>query len=90
VERAQRVLDESSALAATAGPREVADVAAHLLRSAGHDDTTLRHALRIGRSRLHRDPGDRAAGRAVELLESVVAFLGRKPRRDELADTSRR
>ena len=83
MERAQVVLDRSSALAATAEPQDIADVAVHLLRAAGHDDTTLNHAVRIGRTRLRREPADHAAGRAVQLLESVIAFLGQKPRHDE-------
>jgi hypothetical protein len=80
VERAETVLDRSTNIAAHPGPRDISGVALHLLRTAGHDPTTLDHALHIGRMRVRREPGRRAAHRAVELLESVIGFLGPKPR----------
>ena len=80
MERAERVLDRSAHLAANPGPRDLSGVALHLLRTADHDPTTLDHALHIGRMRIRREPGRRAAHRAVELLESVIGFLGPKPR----------
>jgi hypothetical protein len=80
VERAETVLDRSTNLAANAGPHDIGGVGLHLLRIADHDPTTLDHALHIGRTRVRREPARRAAYRAVELLESVIAFLGHKPR----------
>ena len=53
-------------------------------RAADHDETTLTHALGIGRSRVRREPTDASARRGVLLLEAVVAFLGVKPRGDEV------
>lgn len=87
MERAQIVLDRSSALAATARPPDITEAAVQLLQAAG-DDTTLRHALRIGRTRLRRDPADRAVKHAVHLLESVITFLGQKPSQHELTTTA--
>jgi len=83
VERAETVLDRSTDLAANTGPHDVSAVALHLLRAAGHDHTTLDHALHIGRTRLRREPASHAAERAVQLLESVIGFLGHKPRHDD-------
>jgi hypothetical protein len=80
VERAEAVLDRSTDLASDAGPHDLGKVALHLLRTADHDLTTLDHALHIGRTRVRRHPASRAAHRAVELLESVIGFLGHKPR----------
>lgn len=87
MERAQIVLDRSSTLAATAGPPDITEAAVELLQAAG-DDTTLRHALRIGRTRLRRDPADQPAKHAVHLLESVITFLGQKPSQHELTATT--
>ena len=88
MERAQIVLDRSSALAAaTARPPDITEAAVDLLQAAG-DDTTLRHALRIGRTRLRRDPADPAVQHAVHLLESVITFLGQKPSQHELTTTA--
>jgi hypothetical protein len=82
VERAETVLDHSTDLAANTGPHDMSAVALHLLRAAHHDNTTLDHALHIGRTRLRRQPASHAAQRAVQLLESVIGFLGPKPRND--------
>ncbi len=82
MERAETVLDRSTDLAANHGPHDMGTDALHLLRTAGDDPTTLDHALHIGRTRLRRDPASQAAQRAVQLLESVIAFLGHKPRND--------
>jgi hypothetical protein len=82
VERAETVLDHTTDLAATTGPHRIGDVALHLLRVAGHDDATLDHALRIGWTRLQREPANHSVRRAVRLLESVITFLGRKPHND--------
>jgi hypothetical protein len=87
MEMAQRVLDDSCLLAAGAGPQDLAEVSVRLLRSAGHDDSTLRHAVRIGRTRLRKEPVDPATERAVDLLESVIAFLGAKPRSNDTSAT---
>ena len=80
MERAQAILVRSTDLAAGPGPHDVSAVALHLLRAADHDHTTLDHALHIGRTRLRRDPGSHGARRAVHLLESVIGFLGHRPR----------
>ncbi len=80
MERAETVLDRSTDLAANPGAHDIGTVALHLLRTADHDPTTLDHALHIGRTRVRRAPASRAAHRAVELLESVIGFLGHKPR----------
>jgi hypothetical protein len=85
MELAQRVLDDSCLLAAVTGPPDLAEASVRLLRSAGHDDSTLRHAVRIGRTRLRQDPVDPAIERAVDLLESVIDFLGAKPRSNDTA-----
>lgn len=82
MERAETVLDRSTDLAADTGPHDVSAIALHLLRAADHDRATLDHALHIGRTRVRREPASRAARRAVQLLESVIGFLGHKPRRD--------
>jgi hypothetical protein len=82
MERAETVLDRCADLAAAAGPDDMNTVALHLLHAAGHDDTTLHHALHIGRTRLRREPASRAARHAVRLLESVIGFLGHKPPND--------
>jgi hypothetical protein len=82
VERAETVLDRSIDLAANPGPHDMSAVALHLLRAADHDHTTLDHALHIGRTRVRREPASHAAQRAVQLLESVIGFLGHKPRND--------
>jgi hypothetical protein len=83
VERAETVLDRSTDLAVNTGPHDMGAVALHLLRAAHHDHATLDHALHIGRTRLRREPASHAAQRAVQLLESVIGFLGPKPRHDD-------
>ena len=83
MERAETGLDRSTDLAANTGPHDVSAVALHLFRAADHDHTTLDHALHIGRTRLRREPASHAAERAVQLLESVIGFLGHKPRHDD-------
>lgn len=80
MERAEAVLDRSTDLAANPGPHDIGMVALHLLRTADHDPTTLEHALHVGRRRVRRAPASPAAHHAVELLESVIGFLGHKPR----------
>ena len=52
MERAELICDRSGELAALVGPYDVGDVAIDLLRAADHDETTLTHALSIGRSRM--------------------------------------
>jgi hypothetical protein len=83
VERAETVLDRSTDLAVNTGPHDMSAVALHLLRAAHHDHATLDHALHIGRTRLRREPASHAAQGAVQLLESVIGFLGPKPRHDD-------
>jgi hypothetical protein len=83
VERAETVLDRSTDLAADPGPHDMGAVALHLFRAADHDQTTLDHALHMGRTRLRREPASHAAQSAVQLLESVIGFLGHKPRSDD-------
>lgn len=85
MERAELICDRSGEMAALVGPDDVGNVAIELLRAADHDETTLTHALGIGRSRVRREPTDASARRGVRLLEAVVAFLGVKPRDDEVA-----
>lgn len=80
MERAEMVLDRSTDLATNMGPHDVGAIALHLLRAADHDCTTLDHALRIGMTRVRREPASRAARRAVQLLESAIGFLGPEPR----------
>jgi hypothetical protein len=75
VERAELICDRSGELAALPGPCDLETAALDLLRAA-HDETTLSHALSIGRSRARRDPGDEATSAGVLLLEAVIAFLG--------------
>jgi hypothetical protein len=87
VEGAELTCDRSGELAARAGSWDVGSAAIDLLRAADHDETTLRHALRVGRSRVRRTPADRAAKRGVQLLEDVIAFLGVRPRAGD-ADAS--
>jgi hypothetical protein len=86
MERAELICDRSEELAAVVGPSDLGTVSIDLLRAAEHDQTTLRHALRIGRSRVEREPADEAARRGVGLLEAVIAFLGIRPRADEAGD----
>jgi hypothetical protein len=83
IERAQTVLDHSTDLAAATEPHDTSAIALHLFRVAGHDHTTLDHALHIGRTRVRRDPASHAGRRAVQLLESVIGFVGHKPRNDD-------
>jgi hypothetical protein len=83
MERAELICDRSEELATRVGPSDLGSMAIDLLRAAEHDETTLRHALRIGRSRVERKPADKAASRGVGLLEAVIAFLGIRPRADE-------
>jgi hypothetical protein len=83
VERAELTFVRSEDLAALPGPWDVGDLAIDLLRAASHDESTLRHALRIGRSRVRRDPADPSARRGIRLLEAVIAFLGPRQRADE-------
>lgn len=87
MERAELICDRSGEMAALVGPDDVGNVAIELLRAADHDETTLTHALGIGRSRVRREPTDASARRGVRLLEAVVAFLGVKPRDDEVASS---
>ena len=87
MERAELICDRSGELAALVGPYDVGNVAIDLLRAADHDETTLTHALGIGRSRVRREPADDSARRGVQLLEAVIAFLGVKPRADEVASS---
>jgi hypothetical protein len=87
VERAELICDRSGEMAALVGPDDVGNVAIELLRAADHDQTTLIHALGIGRSRLRREPTDAYARRGVRLLEAVVAFLGVKARGDEVGSS---
>jgi hypothetical protein len=87
VERAELICDRSGEMAALVSPDDVGNVAIELLRAADHDQTTLIHALGIGRSRLRREPTDASARRGVRLLETVVAFLGVKPRGDEVGSS---
>src|SRR5579862_2464423 len=70
-----------------AGPSEREDLfrlALELLRSAHHDPATMRHALALGRSWTRLHPADATAASAVGLLERAIAFLGVKPRDDEV------
>jgi hypothetical protein len=87
VERAEMICDRSGELATLVAPYDVGNVAIDLLRAADHDETTLTHALDIGRSRMRREPADDATRRGVLLLEAVIAFLGVKPRADEVASS---
>lgn len=87
MERAELICDRSGEMAALVGPDDVGHVAIELLRAADHDETTLTHALGIGRSRVRREPTDASARRGVRLLEAVVAFLGVKLRDDEVASS---
>jgi hypothetical protein len=89
VESAELICDRSGQLAALVGP-DVGNVAIDLLRAADHDETTLIHALAIGRSRVRREPADDSARRGVRLLEAVIAFLGVKPRGDEVGSSEAR
>jgi hypothetical protein len=85
VERAELICERSAELAALAVPPDIGDVAIDLLRAAENDRTILRHALRIGRLRMERRPGEESIRNGVRLLEAVVAFLSIKPRADEVA-----
>lgn len=87
MEHAELICDRSGELAALVGPHDVGNVAIDLLRAADHDETTLTHALSIGRSRVRREPADGSARRGVQLLQAVIAFLGVKPRADEVASS---
>ena len=90
MERAEVIFDRSGDLAARPGPSDVGTIAIDLLRAAGDDVTTLRHALRIGRSRIRRDPDDLSAKRGVGLLEAVISFLGHRQRPDEAGSRTHR
>ncbi len=90
MERAELICVRSGELAVLVGPDDVGNVAIDLLRAADHDETTLTHALGIGRSRLRREPADDSARRSVQLLEAVVAFLGVKLRGDEVSSSGMR
>jgi hypothetical protein len=85
VERAELICERSAELAALAVPPDIGDAAIDLLRAAENDKTILRHALRIGRLRVERGPGDESVRNGVRLLEAVLAFLSSKPRVDEVA-----
>jgi hypothetical protein len=85
VERAELICERSAELAALAVPLDVGDVAIDLLRAAENDKTILRHALRIGRLRIERGPGDESVRKGVRLLEAVLAFLSSKPRAVDVA-----
>jgi hypothetical protein len=88
VERAELVCDRSSELAALAGPPDIGDLAIDLLRAADHDETILRHAMRIGRVRMERESANDSTRGGVRLLEAVIAFLSIRPRADEAGSTA--
>jgi hypothetical protein len=87
-EHAQLVWARSGTLAGRVDGYDLGETAIELFRAAGNDQSTLRHALGLGRSRLRREPGDRAATRGVRLLEDVIAFLGVRRRPGEVGQPS--
>lgn len=90
VERAELVWDRTTELAALAGLPAIGDAAIDLLRAADRDETILRHAVRIGRARLEREPANDRAKRGVRLLEAVIAFLYVRHRAYEVGSTAGR
>jgi hypothetical protein len=83
VELAELICERSSELSALAGPPDIGEIAIVLLRAAEHDETILRHAMRIGRVRMERGLANDSTRRGVRLLEAVIAFLSVRPRAHE-------
>ena len=50
-----------------------------VVRLAGHDSTTIAHALALGRTRLRGNVHDAVVRRGVSLLTRAGDFLGVKP-----------
>jgi hypothetical protein len=84
LERAPFVWSRALELAGPAEREDLFRLALQLLRSAHHDPATMRHALALGRSWTRLHPADASAASAVGLLERAIAFLGVKPRDDEV------
>jgi hypothetical protein len=87
-ERAQVVLAEAIVLAATSVRAH--EAAMDLFRAADHDDATLTHAVRLGRSRLQLDRTDASMRHAVDLLVAVIALLGSRGPGGEVGGPARR
>jgi hypothetical protein len=60
-----------------------------LLRAAHYDPTTMAHALTLGRTHLRADADDAIARAGERILEAAIAFLGVKPRTDDVARPGR-
>jgi hypothetical protein len=60
-----------------------------LLRTAHHHPAAMSHALTLGRTHLRVHPGDTGARAGAGILEAAIAFLGVKPRTDDVARTTR-
>ena len=64
-------------------------LALDLLRAAHHSPATMVHAMTLGTSHLHAHPDDALAREGVTILETAIAFLGIKPRTDDIAVAQR-
>jgi hypothetical protein len=88
-ERAQLVWRRALELASPPSQHDRFGVALGLLRTAHHTPATMAHALNLGRTHLRAHPDDAPARGGVAILEEAIAFLGIKPRADDVAGAGR-
>lgn len=88
-ERAQLVWRRALELAGPPSQHDSFGLALELLRAADHGPATMAHALNLGRTHLHAHPEDTRARGGVAILEDAIAFLGIKPRANEIAGASK-
>jgi hypothetical protein len=87
---AQVVWQRTVELSNPAEDRDVHAIVLDLARTAGHDVSTMAHALALGHSRVRQHPDDLISRRAIRLLERSITFLGVKPQLGDVHTERRR